>query len=500
MNSIVTEPVAQLQAQGSILSSRVIRFVAIALFAVALGITTIRAAKHAESQFVGAHAFVSADVATTARTFAVEGFWKLHGVPVNNNPPIGPHDQYTHWPPLLPIILSGCFRLFGASEHTAHIFMLGILLATALLVFRLGWLWLGPIGGALAGYFWLTLPVVVQFGDLVAQQSLSMLFVVAALVAFSASRENLGAILLFFAVLSAWEAALVLPGIWFASRLLPEQRAAAAKASAAIVAGVSCIVGVFVLTSPELAADTIQTAKYYMGLSPVYSHTISHDRSESLTFIQQISGIIWNHLWMLGLLGSAAVVQLLATRPGNGTLLVSVLAAPWALWTVLMRSHIVIHHFELLIAAPLAALALAWVATAQLRMELSKRAVIKTSVFAGLAAIQLIVLPHPTKITEDYSPERLIRFSRAIRDATGSGAVVMTPSVSAISIYYSERHIIRGVGDSDALRNELPRVRREFPGARIYLAIPPFLSNNFAYPLTHETIISSNQDVIIVRL
>ena len=190
-------------------------------------------------------------MATSARTFATEGVWKLRGIPVNNNLPIGAEDQYTHWPPLLPILLSGCFRMFGTSERTAHIFMLCVLLATAVLVFRLGWLWLGPVGGALAGYFLLTLPVVVQFGDLVAQQSLAMLFVVAAVVAFySASaeptsqnrdlghpvsvREGVGAVLLFLAVLSSWEAVLVMPGFWLAARRVPELRRAAVLAAVGV--------------------------------------------------------------------------------------------------------------------------------------------------------------------------------------------------------------------------------------------------------------------------
>ena len=108
--------------------------------------------------------------------------------------------------------------------------MLCVLLGTAVLVFRLGWLWLGPVGGALAGYFWLTLPVVVQFGDLVAQQSLAMLFVVAAVVAFFSAGERVGAVLLFLAVLSSWEAVLVVPGFWLAARRMPELRRGAVLA------------------------------------------------------------------------------------------------------------------------------------------------------------------------------------------------------------------------------------------------------------------------------
>lgn len=472
---------------------------ALSLFAITLLITVIRASERANSQFVGAHAFVSADVATTARTFANEGVWKLHGVPVNNNAPIGPSDQYTHWPPLLPILLSGCFRIFGASEHTAHIFMLCILVGTGLLISRLGWLWLGPIGGALSGYFWLTLPVVVQFGDLVAQQSLAMLFIVASLVACYSRRDKLCAALLFFAAISAWESVLVFPGIWLSSYWLPELRRTRAMAAIGLGAGVVCVLGLFIFSSPALVGDTLQTVKYYMGLSPTYSHVFSHDRREMLTLSQQISGILWNHIWMLGVLGSAAILQLMTARPRSGVLLMSMLSAPWILWTILMRTHVAIHHFELLIAAPVGALALAWLATAELRIAPSRGAVIKVATFAVLAAIQIAVLPRPT-ISQGYSPERLIRYSQDIRNATEQGAIVMAPLESAVPIYYSERHIVRGIGDSATLRDQLPRIRREFPGAHIYLAIPPFIAGKFANDLSRESIVSSTSDVIVVRL
>jgi hypothetical protein len=479
-------------------SSQIAKIAALSLFALALALSVVRAVGNATSQFVGPHAFVSADVATTARTFAREGIWKLHGIPVNNNTPIGPRDRYTHWPPLLPVLLSVCFRLFGASEYVSHVFMLGVLVATALLVFRLGTIWLGMVGGALAGYFWLTLPVVVQFGDLVVQQSLAMLFVVAALVAFYSGRDKLGAGLLFFAVLSAWEAVLVLPGIWLASRWLPELRRTVAMATIGIGTGLACVVGLFVLGSPALTADTLQTVKYYMGLSPTYSHMLPHDRVE-LDVVQQISGILWNHLWMLGALASAAILQLLAARRRDGVLLASALAGPWILWTILMRTHVAIHHFELLIAAPLAALALAWLATEELRVGWSRNAMLKTGAFVALAALQLAVLPRP-KIGIDRSPESLIRYARDIRNSTPPGSIVMAPLLSPLPLYYSERHIVRGIVNGDALSRELPDIRSEFPRSPVYLAVPPFLADSFASVLSHGTIVSSTKDVIIARL
>ena len=276
------EPSSNLQAQRSIQSAQTITFVAIALFVLALGITAIRAIKHADSQYIGLGASVSADVVTTARTFATEGVSKLHGVPVNNNPPIGPYDSHT-LAPTSAILLSACFRIFGASEPTAHIFMLCILLATASLIFRLGSLWLGPIGGALAGYFWLTLSVVIQFGDLVAQQSLAMLFVVAALVAFSSSRERSGAVLLFLAVLSSWESALVLAGIWFAARKLPDLRRTAIMATYAVAAAILCLMVLFIVepkTGSRHASDHKVLHGHVVGILP--PHPIERPRCNPL--------------------------------------------------------------------------------------------------------------------------------------------------------------------------------------------------------------------------
>ncbi|HEV2273863.1 MAG TPA: hypothetical protein VGR96_06835 [Acidobacteriaceae bacterium] len=493
----------EMESDASPAWMRIARLAAFSIFALALSITVVRAALHAGSQFTGPHAFVSADVATTARTFASQGIWKLHWIPVNNNPPIGPEDRYTHWPPLLPVLLSACFRLFGASEKVSHLFMLGVLISTAILIVRLGASWLGWIGGALAGYFWLTLPVVVQFGDLVAQQQLAVLFLLAALAAYHSHRETLGSLLLFLAALSSWEAILVIPGLWLASLRLPELRRAALSAAIGSGAGVLCVAGLFAFSDPALAADTLQTAKYYMGLSPVYSHVLAHDQMSPLPFSAQISGILWNHLWMLGALAIAALLQLLAVRPKSGTLLTYSLAAPWILWMTGMRTHMAIHRFELLIAAPLAALALAWLATAELRAKPSKGAVFKSSMLVGLAAVQLLILPHPRsapRLPHDYDAQRLIRYAEDVRNATEPGSIVLAPLESAVPIYYSDRHVVRGIADDAALSGELRRARREFPGRQLYLAIPPFLANSFSHALSKGRLVASTGDTIIVAL
>jgi hypothetical protein len=495
--NVDAEPLGSLQTQNSIRAMYVTKIAAIALLVLALGITAVQAVKRGGSPYVGLGASVSADVAVTARTFAAEGVWKLRGVPVNNNPPIGADDQYTHWPPLLPLLLSGCFRLFGASELTARLFMLCILFATVLLVARLGWLWLGPVGGALAGYFWLTIPVVGQFGDLVAQQSLAMFFVVGAFVVFYSGRERFGAALMFLAVLSSWESALVVPGVWLAARRLPELRRTAMLATFGAGTALACVMVVFTIGSPQVAVDTLQTVKYYMGLSSVYSRVIPNGLGE-ISFAQQIRYIIGNHIFMIGPLGFVAVAALLVRRPKDGVLLIYGLAAPWIVWTVVMRTHTAYHSFELLIGAPITALALAWVATADLRIRWSSGGVLKATAIVAVAAAWAI-LPHRAA-GGDTNPESQIRYALDIRNSTAAGSVVLAPTLSAVPLYYSERHLIRGVANDAVLAGQLEDVRREFPASPIYLAIPPSAAASFGQTLSGASIVSSTADAIVARL
>lgn len=469
----------------------------VSLLAATLAIVIFHALTNADSQFVSAHAFVSADVATTARTFATEGVFHLHAVPVNNNPPISRDDAYTHWPPLLPILLSVCFRMFGVSERVAHLLMLGILIITAMLLFRLGQLWLGTIGGALSAYFWLTLPVVVQFGDLVAQQSLMTMFLVAAVLAFFQRRDKTGGALLFLGTLSSWEIALVAPGLLIAFHWVRELRRPAVAAAIGAGTGIICVAGLFLSNSPELALDTFRAASFYMGLSPVYSHAMNLQQIP-ISSGEQFHRMILNNVWMLGPLGLAAIAQIFAVRQKSSALIVSSLCAPWLIWSIAMRNHMARHHFEFLIAAPLVALALAWVATSDLRNIPSSRATLKTAALVVAAAFQILLLPKP-RIADGYSPQGLVNYARAIRASTEPGAIIMAPLVSAVPLYYSERHIVRGVDSAASIASDLPIIRREFPGQPVYLAIPPLLEKNFAPVISAGHIVSSTPDAVILQ-
>ena len=256
-------------------SGRILTVSAVLLFVITLAVTVIRGIESSPREFNYPHAFESADVATTARTFVKVGIFHLHGMPVNNNPPVDGRDFYSHWPPLLPILLSLFFRVFGVSERTAHLLMLCVLLTTAILVFRVGQRWLGTVGGALAGYFWLTLPVTLQFGHMVVQQPFMTTFMVAAVLAFIEGRDTAGAVMLFLGALSSWEIVLVAVGLVIAARWRPQLRRPAVVATIGAGAGVLCVAALYLWNSPELARDALQTAKFYMGISPSYSHRMT---------------------------------------------------------------------------------------------------------------------------------------------------------------------------------------------------------------------------------
>ena len=210
-----------------------------------------------------------------------------------------------------------------------------------------------------------------------------------------------------------------------------------------------------------------------------YSHMLPHDR-EQLGFAQQIAGVLWNHLQILGALGLGSIVHLFAMRPKNGALIVSALSAPWLLSTLAMRTHVAVHEFELLIAAPVTALALAWLATADLRVFPSRLAVVKTGGICILALVQLAVLPalRPTGHA-DFSSDQLIRYELETKNSTQPGSIVMAPFESSVPIFYPERHIVRGISRDTALSVALPKIRSEFRDSTIYLAIPPSLAGRF---------------------
>ena len=312
------------------------------------------------------------------------------------------------------------------------------------------------------------------------------LFMVAAVLAFLHGRNAVGAGFLFLGGLTSWEIVLVAAGILFVSRWRPELRRCAIAAVIGAGSGVICVAALYLLSDRGLAIETLQSAKFYMGFAP--SFPLLHFQP-TISAGEQVRRMLLNNVYMLGPLGLGAVWLLFAARLRDSALLIGSLSAPWLVWCVVMRNHMARHQFEFVIAAPFVALALAWMAMAQ-----SKRPAFKIGLLAALAGLQILVLPKPA-MGDGYDPEALIRYAWGIRDFTPVDSVVMAPLISVVPLYYSERHIVRGVSDSGLAELELPILRKEFPSSPIYVAVPPSLVGTFP----GEQVVAANADVVILR-
>ena len=58
-----------------------------------------------------------------------------------------------------------------------------------------------------------------------------------------------------------------------------------------------------------------------------------------------------------------------------------------------------------------------------------------------------------------------------IRHNTPPNAVTLSTAQSAVPIYYSDRHIVRGIVTPDLLRLSIPQARAAFPGSPLFFAI-----------------------------
>jgi hypothetical protein len=67
----------------------------------------------------------------------------------------------------------------------------------------------------------------------------------------------------------------------------------------------------------------------------------------------------------------------------------------------------------------------------------------------------------------------LWRFGVDIKNATPTDSIVLVPDASMVPIYYSERHLIRGIIYFSVLDSALPKTFEAFPQCQYFLALHP---------------------------
>ena len=487
--------------------------------------------------FVYPHAWTSAHFATLARSFAEHGVVALGGVPIQNNAPLGiDPDASLHWPPLFPIVLSLGFQLFGEAEAVAHGLMLAVLMANAVVLYALVKACAGREAGLFAAFAFLVLPVTAKYGHLVIPEHPAILGTLLALLAFiKATGEaplsrvwaTFGAMSLMFATWTAWEPLLASPGVLIAA-MWNRSRAQVRLALFYLCAGAGAfviVIGIYVLQRPDLWTDLWRTIVFRTGVSdfqPTRSHvhTIVNDALYSRFSMPSWRIVLHTLVSRLELIGQAGTVAIGTTLViawvrrgksddrGSARLMFGGLLAMWGLWFALMLNHAYIHDMIMLLAAPAAAAALGLCGKLLIDLsdgarEASTRRAVRWGALVVLPAVLLLTLP--ITIVERFlgvkrgDPD--VSFARAINEATDPGAVIMVRTPSMVPLYYSKRHLLRGVLGDHVVDSVENRMSEEFPGAQAYLALRPLRDiEDFPNALQRLRLVKQSRDLILLAV
>jgi hypothetical protein len=481
--------------------------------------------------------WASASCMTMAHSFNQLGALHTHFVPIQNNLPLGSDpDVYLHWPPLFPLLLSFVTRILGDHESSGRLLALAITLANICIVVAIARRFYGTRAALLSGFFFLTARATFEGGRAVLQQPMAILFGSATVLFFllaidapssavppSASRRRLFAALGLLAtictVLSAWDPIFISLGLLVSSIYL-RRRAAIRLAGLYLIAAVATFIAVqadYILSYPALFKNQFATIAYRAGIrfdvdSSMRLHTIVdrvHYGLNQLSFLGTYSHAlrwIFQDFDTFVLLGAFLFLAfwLQSNRRQNiaAVYIMGGLCLPWLLFYVLMRNYVAIHPFALVLAAPFLAIASGFVLDRIWELLNTTDKSIPTH-RTYLLRVMVIVLPLLTiyplliNVRDARLPSEAPQFqdlSAMIRHNTPPNSVTLSATESALPIYYSDRHIVRGIKTPDLLQVAIPQARTAFPGSPLFFAIRDIDLPSFSGSLQQLAIVAKQGD------
>jgi 4-amino-4-deoxy-L-arabinose transferase-like glycosyltransferase len=468
------------------------------------------------------HAWASAHMALLARSFAQLGIVGLHGVPIQNNLPLGLQpDRYVHWPPLYPMLLSVGFRVFGESETVVHAFVIAINVWYLATFYFLAKRCLDGTTAILSVFALLTIPVFVQQGTMAWTPDAAMAAVIAALYCFVRGTEgrlnwkwiSAGSLAVAFGVLFSWEATplgLILLGFGTWQRSRTRQFAAAIYAAAGAGA-MAMVLVLLVSSSPELRNDLWGTVVYRMGGAYHPTNIPIHAWADHVLYNRHITVKDWVTTVVIdrgpllgGVLGLLATMGLFAWSWNNRKsrpdvfYCVGGLAGVAAVWVALFPNHVFIHNYQALIAAPVVCIGFGLAMKAgvdRLRGRLG---------WLAIWIVPLILLvPLIGQTVQGFRkvpPAEILKYARDIEGSTNASAVVLSPLLTMVPVYYSHRHIIRAVDDDEALRSVARQARATFPDSGLYIAIPPDSLGRFSCAYSRFPLVKRTSSMILLKV
>lgn len=470
----------------------------LALWLAGAGALTVWRAGAADA-FDYRHAWVSAHFATIARSYVLTP----QAVQVQNNPPLTREvDTYYGMPPLYGALLGLGMRLIGDTPGRLHALALGLTLATAAAIGALARRWFGSAGGLAAAAAFLLLPVTLRYGILLVNISLAILFSVLAVAAWAHLQARArhgaphtgtivgGALAFYLAVLSSWEPLLllgVLAPLALADRARRPLLGALVWYGVAAGAALVTVALAFGITDPAVADQMWERFRLRAGLAEFQpEHFRVHALAEYLPVTAGVPWRAWLRAWLTDLAGIgpvalAALAAALLTALGrrrtadheDAALGLRAVVLPLAvllpLYSIAMKHHFLFHDFLGAWLAPAAAFAagfLVWVARRVQRPVLAFGLV--AALTLGLTVQAAAVLPSALRALPEETAA--IDFGRTIGDSVPPDGIVLTPALSMIPVYYSRRHVVRGVSDEAIIARNWEQIRTLCPDCRVYLA------------------------------
>ncbi len=494
------------------------------------------------TNFYYKHAWVSAHIATIAHSFASHGIIALRGIPIENFDPITTEpDTYLHWPPFFYYVLSIVLRLFPDSIRAMHLFMATIAIATALALWGAASMFLKPRAAIVCGSAFLLMPATLRYGLVLVPANLAILEVAIALLfvlrylrgdeAGCAKSRDLGvsAFAYFLACVTTWEPFLVLPGLLLSYSF--NRRSAVLKAcscwAVAAVAAAGSILALYSLSDPTFLRDLWSIFTFRVGLTqyfplptrihPVEGFSVTMRGGNIFTPFIFLRDYIVRTQEFFGSLGIIGVIVLLMTTFGQprvifnnllGTIVLA-LTAFWLFWAVLLQNHYIVHEYQVILATPLLAIAIACLYSL---LEEIHRATQDTRLRGNLAVLSNLALPAALLLLgisaawvtaygeQEPASRELASLGRLIKINVPEGAIVITDEASMVPTYYAERHVIRGVPNAAYLESHLEMIRglcRECP---LFLALGRGSALEFQDTLLHTKSVFADDRFIINRL
>ncbi|HZQ23474.1 MAG TPA: glycosyltransferase family 39 protein, partial [Terriglobales bacterium] len=481
------------------------------------------------------HGWVSSHMALMARSFVEEGVVKLRGVPIQNNPPLGNYpDGYIHWPPLFTIVLSFVFRIFGESETVAHAFAVVVRFATVFALYKLVKLAFGRSAALGSAFGLLVLPISTKYATLLLPANAAVLAGLFAVYAFLRDRDGLhaetkwrvlGAIAVVVGVLFSWEAALFPAALLLACiiqrSLQPALLATMWTLAAALVAVAVLIF--YLVSSPYLASNLAQSVRYrisgtlYPSAGSLHELADEADKTDLHPGIREWMVMATQRMESLGP-GAIACTLLALTWSGKqrylgdgrrGSLVLWTLLLIPLMWFAVFRNHVYIHEYTILLFAPLSGTCVGVALARTLGLLDEHAAVTSLRVLRPAAAVIFpLVLAAPLAWetgrafygNANPQPEWILNYARDIHESTPPTAVVASPLLTMVPVYYSRRHILRGIRNDQAVEAVRRQGPVEFPGTPLYLALPPLAQEQFACSMARYPVVKITASMTLLAI